>query len=108
MTDRSPGTHKSFKNRPAEDLERCQEETGSLDEVTRRTKIKHLSAMELFRDLTPEQIAEIDRATVMWTCKAGRIFYKPGETGEVLFILKTHVSDVTEQPTPGINNSDNN
>lgn len=88
MTDRSPGTHKSFKNRPAEDLERCQEETGSLDEVTRRTKIKHLSAMELFRDLTPEEIAEIDRATVMWTCKAGRIFYKPGETGEVLFILK--------------------
>jgi CRP/FNR family transcriptional regulator, cyclic AMP receptor protein len=44
--------------------------------------------MELFRDLAPEEIAEIERATVMWTCKSGRVFYKPGETGEVLFILK--------------------
>jgi CRP/FNR family transcriptional regulator, cyclic AMP receptor protein len=88
MTARSSKTRKSFKNRPAEDLERCQEETGPLDEETRRTKIKHLSAMELFRDLTPGEIEEIERATVMWSCKAGRVFYTPGETGEVLFILK--------------------
>ena len=57
-------------------------------EAVRRTKIRHLSAMELFRDLSPEEIEEIERATVMWSCQAGRILYKPGETGDVLYILK--------------------
>lgn len=52
------------------------------------TKIGYLSALELLRDLSPEQMEEIDRATVMQKCKAGRVFYTPGETGEVLFILK--------------------
>lgn len=53
-----------------------------------RAKIGYLSAMDLFRDLTPAEMEEIDRATVMQTCRAGRVFYTPGETGEVLFILK--------------------
>lgn len=53
-----------------------------------RGKIGYLSAMELFRDLSPAEMQEIDRATRMQTCKAGRVFYTPGETGEVLFILK--------------------
>ncbi|MCA1604749.1 MAG: Crp/Fnr family transcriptional regulator, partial [Acidobacteria bacterium] len=53
-----------------------------------RSKIGYLSAMELFRDFTPEQMQELDRATRMQTCKTGRVFYTPGETGEVLFILK--------------------
>ncbi|MBA3768648.1 MAG: Crp/Fnr family transcriptional regulator [Acidobacteria bacterium] len=49
----------------------------------------YLSAMELFRDFTPAQMQEIVSATRMQTCKAGRIFYSPDETGEVLFLLKT-------------------
>ncbi|MGE0129017.1 MAG: Crp/Fnr family transcriptional regulator [Blastocatellales bacterium] len=53
-----------------------------------RAKIGYLSAMDLFRDLTPTEMEEIDRATVMQTCRTGRVFYTPGETGEVLFILK--------------------
>lgn len=77
-----------MKNASVEALERCHEETGSLDQETLRTKLNHLSAMDLFRDLTREEIAEINHATVMWECKAGRVFYKPGETDEVLFILK--------------------
>lgn len=88
MTDRLSGTRKSLKNPPGEDLERCQEETGTLDQETLHTKINHLSAMELLGDLSGDEIAEIDRATVMWECKAGRIFYKPGETDDVLYILK--------------------
>jgi CRP-like cAMP-binding protein len=75
-------------NRRSVNWERCTEEAGQVDQETRLTKIKHISAMDLFRDLNPEEIAEIERATVMWRCKAGRIFYKPGEAGEVLFILK--------------------
>ncbi|MCI0389041.1 MAG: Crp/Fnr family transcriptional regulator [Acidobacteria bacterium] len=68
---------------------------GSLDPGTElaevsalRAKIGYLSAMDLFRDLTPSEMEEIDRATVMQTCRTGRVFYTPGETGEVLFILK--------------------
>ncbi len=53
-----------------------------------RQKIGYLSMMDLFRDLTPEEMQEIDRATRMQTCTAGRVFYSPEETGEVLFILK--------------------
>lgn len=86
--DRETGTRKSPENAHVEELERCHDETGSLDEQTLRTKTNHLSAMDLFHDLTREELAEIERATVMWECKAGRIFYKPGDTGDVLFILK--------------------
>jgi CRP-like cAMP-binding protein len=31
---------------------------------------------------------EIDRTTTLTTCDAGRVFYAPDETGEVLFLLK--------------------
>jgi CRP-like cAMP-binding protein len=53
-----------------------------------RHKIGYLSALELFHDFSPEEMLEIDRATKMQTCAAGRVFYMPDETGEVLFILK--------------------
>jgi CRP-like cAMP-binding protein len=59
------------------------------EESALRQKIGYLSMMDLFRDFTPEQMEEVVRATRMQTCKTGRIFYTPGETGEVLFILKT-------------------
>ena len=65
------------------------EETELIESSALRSKIGYLSAMDLFRDFTPEQMEEIVRATQMQTCKAGRIFYTPGETGEVLFLLKT-------------------
>jgi CRP-like cAMP-binding protein len=63
-------------------------ETETAETSTLRAKIGYLSAMDLFRDLTPAEMEEVDRATVMQTCRAGRVFYTPGETGEVLFILK--------------------
>jgi len=52
------------------------------------TKIGYLSSNELFRALSAEEMAELDRMTTMTTCKAGRVFYTPGESGEVLFVLK--------------------
>ncbi len=51
-------------------------------------KIGYLSNTDLFQDLTPPELAELDRKTTMQTCERGRVFYLPGETGEVLFILK--------------------
>ena len=52
------------------------------------TKIGYLTATDLFRGLDDAEMREIDRMTTMTTCKAGRIFYTPGESGEVLFVLK--------------------
>lgn len=52
------------------------------------TKIGYLTSTELFRGLDDAEMREIDRMTTMTTCKAGRVFYTPGESGEVLFVLK--------------------
>ncbi len=51
-------------------------------------KIGYLSETDVFRDLTAPELAELDRTTIMQTCERGRVFYLPGQTGEVLFILK--------------------
>lgn len=51
-------------------------------------KIHYLQATELFSDLTPEQLSRFHDSIHMRTCKAGYVFYRPGETGEVMFIMK--------------------
>lgn len=51
-------------------------------------KIQGLTQIEVFKDLTRREVEEIDRATTMTTTEAGRVFYAPDETGEVLFLLK--------------------
>ena len=51
-------------------------------------KITHLTTMELFQDLSEEDQEELDRITTMTTVKKGKIFYRPEDTGEVIFILK--------------------
>lgn len=51
-------------------------------------KVTYLSAMEVFRDLSPEDMAWLDSVTTSFTCPRGRILYTPGESGEVLFLLK--------------------
>ena len=52
------------------------------------TKVRFLSDTDIFRDLSARELEEIDRQTAMSTCRRGKVFYTPGETGEVLFILK--------------------
>ncbi len=51
-------------------------------------KINYLSNIQIFRDLSPSELAEMDRQTTMSTCKPGKIFYMPEDSGEVLFLLK--------------------
>lgn len=68
---------------------------------TLRPKIGYLSAMDLFQDLGPEEMQEIERATVMKTCEKGRVFYTPGETGEVLFLLKTGTVQIYQMSPEG-------
>ncbi len=52
------------------------------------TKIVYLLSNELFRGLNAGDMSQIDRMTTMTTCRRGRVFYTPGESGEVLFVLK--------------------
>lgn len=51
-------------------------------------KVGYLSKMDLFRDFTKEDMRWLDSVTVMMTTEKGKIIYTPGETGEVLFLLK--------------------
>lgn len=51
-------------------------------------KLNYLSHIRVFRDLTPNELAEMDRQLTMSTCQAGKIFYMPEDSGEVLFLLK--------------------
>ena len=51
-------------------------------------KLGYLSDTDIFRDLSTQELEEIDRQTAMSSCRRGKVFYTPGETGEVLFILK--------------------
>jgi CRP-like cAMP-binding protein len=51
-------------------------------------KLTYLKGTELFQDFTPEQLEPFHHTIQMATCRAGHVFYRPGETGEVMFLLK--------------------
>ena len=51
-------------------------------------KAAFLSDTDIFRDLSSRELEDLERVTAMSTCRRGKVFYTPGETGEVLFILK--------------------
>lgn len=51
-------------------------------------KMRHLSELDVFRDLTMREMEELNRITTMSSVSRGRVFYRPEEPGEVLFILK--------------------
>jgi CRP/FNR family cyclic AMP-dependent transcriptional regulator len=57
-------------------------------EQTSTEKVNYLSSITVFRDLSPSELAKMDRQITMSTCQAGRIFYMPNDSGEVLFLLK--------------------
>ena len=51
-------------------------------------KLDFLSKHELFQGLHPNDLERLARASTIFSCKRGHHFYRAGETGEVLFILK--------------------
>jgi len=51
-------------------------------------KMRYLSELTVFQDLTPREMEDINRITTMSTVQKGRVFYRPEDPGEVLFILK--------------------
>ena len=52
------------------------------------TKFTYLSMVDIFQDLDRSELKEIEQATAMTTCAAGKIFYSPNQSGEVMFIVK--------------------
>ncbi len=53
-----------------------------------RPLTSYLRAVDIFRDLTEEEIASIHSIIPMSRRPRGTVFYRPGESGERLFILK--------------------
>lgn len=51
-------------------------------------KIGYLSDVDLFRDLSERDIAELDRMTTITNVTRGRVFYQPEDVSEVLFLIK--------------------
>jgi CRP/FNR family cyclic AMP-dependent transcriptional regulator len=51
-------------------------------------KMRYLSELTVFQDLSAREMQDLNRITTMSTVPRGRVFYRPEEPGEVLFILK--------------------
>lgn len=51
-------------------------------------KIGYLSDIDLFRDLSDRDHAELERMTTITAVPRGRVFYQPEEVGEVLFLVR--------------------
>lgn len=52
------------------------------------SKLGYLMKQAIFRDLSHAEVERIAKMTKMITTPKGKVFYFPGETGEVLFLLK--------------------
>lgn len=51
-------------------------------------KLGYLSDVDLFRDLSERDMAELDRMTTITNVLRGRVFYQPEDVSEVLFLIK--------------------
>ena len=52
------------------------------------SKIGYLSALHIFKDLQKQDMEWLEKTTTQFTCPKGRLIYSPGQTGEVLYLLK--------------------
>jgi len=51
-------------------------------------KLDHLSGVDLFRDLSERDMAELDRLTTITAVPRGRVFYEPEDVSQVLFLIR--------------------
>lgn len=66
----------------------ARQTSGAASAAGQPSKVNYLLATELFRDFTPAQIERFHESIHMRACAPGHVFYRPGETGEVMFIMK--------------------
>lgn len=52
------------------------------------SKLGYLSAIDIFRDLSSEEMDWLASITTVTHCERGRVFYTPDAKGKVLFLLK--------------------
>ncbi len=52
-------------------------------------KAAFLAASGIFQHLAEAEISELERVTTLIACQPGRILYRPGETGNTLFLVYT-------------------
>ena len=57
-------------------------------QIELQKKMRYLGEVTAFQNMSQRQFEELDRMTTMATVRKGRIFYRPEEPAEVLFILK--------------------
>ncbi len=68
--------------------ERSREAPPTLTRWGRDSKLRHLSAIDIFRDLGADDLDWLAAHTTMVTARRGQLVYMPGETSEALFLLK--------------------
>ncbi len=51
-------------------------------------KIGYLKTIDIFQDLSKEDMLKMEKSVTMSTCQAGKVFFRPEDTAQVLFILK--------------------
>jgi CRP/FNR family cyclic AMP-dependent transcriptional regulator len=68
--------------------QRAVEQPSGLPRRAGDAKLRHLSAIDIFRDLAPEDLDWLAAHTTMVTARRGQLVYMPGETNEALFLLK--------------------
>ena len=52
------------------------------------SKLAYLQTVDIFQDLSAEQLKDVETAAPMFTCEPGRVFFHASDPAEVLFILK--------------------
>jgi CRP-like cAMP-binding protein len=59
--------------------------------ISRPPRISSLAGVDLFRDLPPSGIQELEKVSQVQDVPSGHIFFNPGDTGHGLFILEKGV-----------------
>lgn len=52
------------------------------------SKTEYLQSVEIFQDLSDDEVEKVNQQTVLVTYRAGHLFFMPEDPAEVLFILK--------------------
>jgi len=76
------------ESRTNQSIDANGEYEGDRDSPARLRKLKYLQGNELFQDFEREALEQFHDSIQMRSCIAGHVFYRPGETGEVIFLLK--------------------
>ena len=64
-------------------------------------KERYLSAIDVFRDLSPAEMDRLAKTTTMVTCQRGRTVYRTGDASDTLFLLKQGRVQIVRETADG-------